>query len=1070
VQEGQGFLLVVDQLEEALVFSEGTQEGARHLDALLAIALEDIDSPFHLITTLRSDFLGRFDEELPRLSGFLNARWTSRYYLHTLKAEALRQALVGPAQLAGLHWEEGLPGRIIQDAEAASGGLPLVAHVLQELWKRRGRGGELTHAAYEAIGGVGGALTLSADTLLDTFTEEEQARVRKLLLALVKVGHGTRNVRRTLALSEALEVAGGPEQGHDLLLRLSGGRAPQSPVGVPAPPRLLVVEEERVELIHEALLEQWRTLRDWLEESRSALEQREALEAAARLWMRTRELPGEGQLRYLRSVDPVSDLARTFLGAVSAHEQRLRHFDQSRELAVSALQSLGRDPQLSLQLILEAYRLAPTEQATDGLVKWYLNRQLSLLGDRGAMVSAAAFSPEGQRILTANEDDTLRIWDVTGQMLARFQGYSRLNTVAFSPDGTRILGGSADGTAQLWEAGSGRHLARLGGHAGAVERLAFSADGRHILTASEGGTVRLWSATDGRALRKLRALSKPLRTALFSPDGARILTIEGRGKVVIWATNSGRRLLSLGGRGHLESAAAFSPDGERVLIAEWPGQAFICDSISGQVLVQLQGTAGWVRTIAFSPDGRKVFTGDIQGRCVLWDAQSGELLSQCQVGSEAVLAGMLSPHGQYFLTAHDKGTLHLGDAGSGELLAELHGHSAWAVSAAFSPEGQYLLTTAGDGTARIWEAALNKPRKEFEGWKNLVFSPAGGRLLSLGQLWEVDSGRPVANLREELDASRAIFSSDGRYLFTYSYERKALLWDGRTGQRLTEFQGPTELPSAATFSENGQYLLTGNREGRLHLWSTASGQLLREIGAHTTTEGSQHLSQVTAVGFSPDGTRLLSGGVDHMVRMWDAISGQQLMELRGHIDFITTAMFSPDGQRVLTMSWEWRARLWSAASGRLLAILEAQSGIMRTAAFDASSRRLLTTDEGRTVRLWDAESGSLLTELRGHTDTVFMAGFSPNGRLVLTASRDQTARIWEAASGQLVAVLRGPEGPGFTAAFGADGRIITSNGEGTAYLWECELFLSTEALFERAWARVFRELTEEERKRYLHDE
>jgi len=1084
VQKGQGFLLVVDQLEEALVLSEDTSADARHLDALLATALEDSDSPFHLITTLRSDFLGRFDEALPRLSSFLNARWTSRYYLHTLKAEALRQALLGPAQLAGLHWEEGLPGRILQDAEAASGGLPLVAHVLQELWKRRGRQGELTHTAYEAIGGVGGALTLSADALLATFTAEEQARVRKLLLALVKVGHGMRDVRRTRALSEALEVAGGPEQGHDVLLRLSGGRVPQVPLEGPSPPRLLVVEEERVELIHEALLEQWRTLRDWLKEDRSALEKREALDAAAKLWERTRELPGEAQLRYLRSAEPVDALSRAFLEAVSAHEQRLWQIAQARELLVSVQQTLAaRDPQLSLLLILEAYRLAPTEKATDVLVKWYLNRQRLLLGASGSRVNAAALSPDGRRILTANQDDTLSIWDATsGQLLTRFQGHAGLATiVAFSPDGERILEGSADGNAYLWDAASGQCLARLGGHAKAVATLAFSPDGRHILTAYEGGVIRLWRATGGRAVRKLKA---PFGWVLFSPDGSRILTAGDSEAVTIWDARSGQRLLSLGEAEHLDSlyearhlksAAAFSPDGQRVLVALGQGHLFICESVSGRILTKLRGSVKRVRTIAFSPDGRKVFTGDTHGHGVLYDVETGEVLSRCEVLHEAMLAASFSPHGECFLTANNNGRVHLGDVESGGLLAELRGHSSGLDSVAFSADGQSVLTKAGDGTARLWETAPYQRVKEFHGGfaggDRIVFSPTGGRILLSGyeketQLWEADCGRRVATLQEAPGSSKVLFSPDGRYIFAIQQEGPVLLWDGHTGQRLIELQAPAKSLSAAAFSQDGQHLLTGNQYGKLQLWSTSSGQLMRELTTPRPEGG--YAATVNVVAFSPDGQRLLSCGGERSARVWDAVSGQQVMELPGHLESVFTAMFSPNGQRILTMSWERRVHLWSAATGRLLAVLEGVLGIMRTAAFDSNGRRLLTTDEGSTVRLWEAESGRLLRELRGHTYPVIMAGFSPNGRMVLTVSRDHTARIWDAASGQLVGVLRGPAGPGFSAAFGPDGWILTSNGEGTAYLWECELFLPTEALFERARARVVRELTEEERKRYLH--
>ncbi len=362
LREDEGFLLVVDQLEEAFTLSEGSREIPRHLGELLVAALKS-DGPLHLLTSLRSDFLGRMGE-MPRLAAALNAGWTARYYLPPLNVEELSQVLLGPAHLARLEWEEGLPTRILKDTEAESGGLPLVAHVLRQLWERR-HGQKLLHSAYEELGGVAGAITYSADALLATFSPEEQASARKLLLALVKVGRRARDTRRSLTFFEAQQVVGGGEQGHALLLRLSGGRSPQEPVGTPAPPRLLVVGEERVELIHEALLEQWRTLRSLLEEHRRELERSDDLESAARLWERTQELPGEAQLRYLQTAEPVSATARAFLEAVRMQELQRQRATQAWETGDVCLtgRQTGPTTQPAAHLRSAATR---THRANDG--------------------------------------------------------------------------------------------------------------------------------------------------------------------------------------------------------------------------------------------------------------------------------------------------------------------------------------------------------------------------------------------------------------------------------------------------------------------------------------------------------------------------------------------------------------------------------------------------------------------------------------------------------------------------------------------------------------------------------
>jgi len=81
-------------------------------------------------------------------------------------------------------------------------------------------------------------------------------------------------------------------------------------------------------------------------------------------------------------------------------------------------------------------------------------------------VSSAAFSPDGNRIVTASWDKTARVWDAaSGQSLAVLTGYTDMVTsAAFSPDGTRIVTASKDSTARVWNAGPGEMEAgrRLG--------------------------------------------------------------------------------------------------------------------------------------------------------------------------------------------------------------------------------------------------------------------------------------------------------------------------------------------------------------------------------------------------------------------------------------------------------------------------------------------------------------------------------------------------------------------------------------------------------------------------------
>ncbi|MEH1839323.1 MAG: ribosome assembly protein 4, partial [Nostoc sp.] len=109
-------------------------------------------------------------------------------------------------------------------------------------------------------------------------------------------------------------------------------------------------------------------------------------------------------------------------------------------------------------------------------------------------VTSASFSPDGKRILTASLDNTARVWDISGKLIAELKGHTQAVTSAsFSPDGKRILTASLDNTARVWDI-SGKQIAELKGHTGPVYSASFSPDGKRILTASWDNTAQVWRA------------------------------------------------------------------------------------------------------------------------------------------------------------------------------------------------------------------------------------------------------------------------------------------------------------------------------------------------------------------------------------------------------------------------------------------------------------------------------------------------------------------------------------------------------------------------------------------------
>lgn len=105
-----------------------------------------------------------------------------------------------------------------------------------------------------------------------------------------------------------------------------------------------------------------------------------------------------------------------------------------------------------------------------------------------------AVSANGQVILTIDNDDIVRLYQLDGSLLAVLKSAlsSNLSTLAYSRDARTLLLGGSDGSVQLWDTATGRLIGTPAGHTDRVWSASFNADGTRVVTASRDGTTRLW--------------------------------------------------------------------------------------------------------------------------------------------------------------------------------------------------------------------------------------------------------------------------------------------------------------------------------------------------------------------------------------------------------------------------------------------------------------------------------------------------------------------------------------------------------------------------------------------------
>ncbi len=637
----------------------------------------------------------------------------------------------------------------------------------------------------------------------------------------------------------------------------------------------------------------------------------------------------------------------------SAQEQKRKALAESRHSKVLLLIAKAREANITNPTKASCYAQLAWEYDSTNVLAYQTLSDISYSTDSRPFyavsvshmesVRSAVFSPDGKSILTASDDKTAKLWDLSGECLVTLSGHSEyVYSAVFSPDGKSILTASSDKTAKLWDL-SGKCSVTFSGHSSSVNSAVFSPDGKYILTASSDNTAKLWDLS-GKCIVTLSGHSLTVNSAVFSPDGKSILTASTDKTAKLWDL-SGKCMVNLSGHSSSVNSGDFSIDGKSIITASDDNTAKLWD-LSGKCLVTFSGHSNYVNSAVFSPDGKSILTASGDNTAKLWDL-SGKCLVTLLGHSSSVNSADFSPNGKSILTASGDKTAKLWNL-SIKCIVTLSGHSDYVNSAVFSPDNKFILTASDDNTAKLWD---------LSGKCLITFS---------GHLSSVNS---------------ADFSPNGKLILTASRDGTAKLWD-LYGKCLVTISGHSFGVNNAVFSPDGKYILTASYDKTAKLWDL-SGKCLITLSGHSL--------YVNSAVFSPDGKSILTASSDKTAKLWD-LSGKCLVTLSGHSSCVNSAVFSPDGKSLITASDDKTVKLWDL-SGKCLVTLSGHSDEVNSAVFSPDGKYILTASDDKTIKLWDL-SGKCVAALSGHSNYVSSAVFSKDGKSILTASGDKTAKLW----------------------------------------------------------------------------
>ncbi|MGF1521376.1 MAG: toll/interleukin-1 receptor domain-containing protein [Leptolyngbyaceae cyanobacterium] len=136
-----------------------------------------------------------------------------------------------------------------------------------------------------------------------------------------------------------------------------------------------------------------------------------------------------------------------------------------------------------LEEVLQSENRSATAGRKDGLKPW------RIFEGHQDVVANLCFSPTGDRLATASQDRTVKVWSLEGQLQYSLEHEQAVMAVCFSPDGRWIATAGFDRQITLWSS-DGRQLQTLAGHTDTIWQLQFQ--DTQLISASEDGTVRIW--------------------------------------------------------------------------------------------------------------------------------------------------------------------------------------------------------------------------------------------------------------------------------------------------------------------------------------------------------------------------------------------------------------------------------------------------------------------------------------------------------------------------------------------------------------------------------------------------
>lgn len=293
-------------------------------------------------------------------------------------------------------------------------------------------------------------------------------------------------------------------------------------------------------------------------------------------------------------------------------------------------------------------------------------------------VRALEFSPDGNRLISADSNVVITVWDLKSEQLIFQYNNAYIDSldiwdIKFSSDGKVFLTINRENNITLMDTENFNILSifSTGAAYSSINDVVILPDNKSILTYHRNGHINVWDPFTNNPLEEhYYAHEKPVLGLAFHPEGTLISNDENI--IRFWDISSiTPGIFSLTVNDPMKTGIELTPDG-KLIVAGTGNDLYVWEYSSRQLYYPpMKGHSKFITALAISPDGKFIASGGEDAKIILWDSRTGK-----QIGNS------------------------------------LEGHISAIRHIAFSPDSELIVSSGYDGTIRFWSTKTQKEIRE----------------------------------------------------------------------------------------------------------------------------------------------------------------------------------------------------------------------------------------------------------------------------------------------------------------------------------------------------------------------